>query len=191
MNLRTLTVALLGVVGAAAAILSFGTLYGLAVSAGYGRNVAWLLPITIDAGAAAALLAWRTGHSPAGAAARVCLGLMVGSVALNAVEHLVVTGALPGGWWLTLLVSAVPPAVLGLVVHALAKPTEPTTRTTVGTTWTRVDDAGPDLRERPAKSITERPRDATGKFVATDRERLDQIATLAATNGHVPDGGAS
>ena len=185
---RGITFVLLTLVGAAAFILSFSGLNGLARTAGYGP-IAWLLPFTVDVGAIAALYAWRTGFAPAAAAMRACLALMAGSIGLNVAFHLIVTGVLLPGWWWTVVVAAVPPAVLGLVVHAFMQggADRPTTiRATAVRVVDDVDGAGDDLRERPSKSITERPRDSHGRFVpATMDERMEQIRELASTNGHV------
>lgn len=110
---------LLAVVAAAAAVLSFDALHGLARLCGFGPWFAPLLPVTVDAGAAAGSLVWLS--RPAGRARvfgrALALVLLVGSVAGNALGHgLAAYSTLPA-WWTVVLVSAVPPAVLGAVVH--------------------------------------------------------------------------
>ena len=55
---RTLLYGLLAVVAAAAAVLSFAALRDLALLCGFSPWLAWLLPVVIDAGAAAGSLAW-------------------------------------------------------------------------------------------------------------------------------------
>jgi hypothetical protein len=112
--------ALLAVVALAAAVLSFDALHGLAVLCGFSPWLAPLLPVTVDAGAAAGSLVWLRGKAPGPARrfARVlALVLLAGSVAGNALGHgLTAYGAAPA-WWVVVVVSAVPPAVLGAVVH--------------------------------------------------------------------------
>lgn len=113
---------LLAVVALAAAVLSFDALHGLARLCGFGPAFAPLLPVVIDAGAAAGSLAWLT--QPLGRARTfgraLALALLVGSVAGNALGHGLAAYATRPAWWVVVAVSAVPPAVLGAVVHLLA-----------------------------------------------------------------------
>lgn len=111
---------LLLVVALAAAVLSFDALHGLAILCGFTPNLAPLLPVTVDAGAAAGSLVWLRGEAPATARrfARVlALVLLGGSVAGNALGHGLSAYSARPEWWVVVLVSAVPPAVLGAVVH--------------------------------------------------------------------------
>ena len=55
---------LLATVGTAAAVLSFSAIRDLAQACGFDDGLAWLLPITIDAGAAAATVVWLSRPSP-------------------------------------------------------------------------------------------------------------------------------
>jgi hypothetical protein len=111
---------LLGAVAAAAAVLSFDALRGLALLCGFARPLAWLLPVVVDAGAAAGSLVWLGGRAPRPArrfARWLALVLLGSSVAANALSHgLAAYGARPA-WWVVVLVSGVAPAVLGAVVH--------------------------------------------------------------------------
>lgn len=110
---------LLAVVASAAAVLSFDALLGLALLCGFRPVLAPLLPLTIDAGAAAGSLVWLT--RPVGRARSfgrvLALVLLAGSVAGNALGHGLVAYGAPPHWWVVVAVSAVPPAVLGAVVH--------------------------------------------------------------------------
>jgi len=115
---------LLAVVATAAAVLSFSALRDLAVLCGFSSRLAWLLPVVIDAGAAAGCLVWlRAGHDgdqPLATRhfARSLTWLLLGSsVAGNAVTHYLTAYQLRPMWWLVVMVSAVAPAVLGAVVH--------------------------------------------------------------------------
>lgn len=112
---------MLAAVAAAAAVLSFTALRDLGVDVGY-VGLAWLLPVSIDAGAAVSCLVWLGKVPGTTAPARrnamlLTWSLLAGSVAGNAVEHVLSTYALVPTWWLVVLVTAVPPAVLGSVVH--------------------------------------------------------------------------
>lgn len=111
---------LLAVVAGAAAVLSFASLRDLAAVCGFSPSLAWLLPVVVDAGAAAGCTVWLGQHGPPTARrySRVLtLLLLAASVAGNAVVHgLAAYGARPH-WALVVAVSAVAPAVLGAVVH--------------------------------------------------------------------------
>lgn len=54
---------LLAVVAGAAAVLSFSALRDLALLCGFAPGLAWLLPIVVDAGAAAGCLSWAASVS--------------------------------------------------------------------------------------------------------------------------------
>ena len=56
MNARVVLSGLLLVVAAAAAVLSFAALRDLALLCGFAPTLAWLLPVVVDAGAAAGSL---------------------------------------------------------------------------------------------------------------------------------------
>lgn len=115
---RALLAVLLGVVAAAAAVLPFSALNELGRPCGFA-GLAPLLPVVLDAGAAAGTLVWPT--RPDGPARRFGRGLAVAllgaSAAGNAVGHLLVALAVTTPWWLVVAVSAVAPTVLGAVVH--------------------------------------------------------------------------
>ena len=112
------------VVGAAAAVMSFAALAGLAAIAGVvGRmgplRLAWLLPVAVDAYAATATGVWlRAGVSPATRSwARAnALSAIAASVAGNATYHELTAGP-SARTWVVVIVAAVPPLMLGAVVH--------------------------------------------------------------------------
>lgn len=111
----------MGAVGAAAAASSYAALQDLAVRTGWWIQLSWLLPLTIDAYAMTAVRVWlgkstRNDHARAWAKANA-IGAIVLSVAGNAVDHAIAARVIPAGWPLIVAVSAVPPIVLGLLVH--------------------------------------------------------------------------
>lgn len=126
---------LLGVVAVAGAVLSFAALRDLALLCGFALGLAWLLPVVVDAGAAAGSLVWLGGRAPDAArrfARRLALVLLGSSVAANALSHGLAAYHLRPAWWVVVVVSGVAPAVLGAVVHlsvlvGRAAPTEPVT----------------------------------------------------------------
>ncbi len=112
---------LLAVVACAAAVLSFASLRDLALLCGFAPGLAWLLPVVIDAGAAAGCLTWLgsgTEYIYSRRFARTLTAvLLASSVAGNAVVHGLGAYGMAPPWWLVVAVSAVAPAVLGAVVH--------------------------------------------------------------------------
>lgn len=117
MNTRVVLFALLAVVAAAAAVLSFAALDQLGRMSGFGP-LSPLLPVVVDAGAAAGSVAWLGTTGPRRRFGRgLALALLVGSVAGNALSHGLTAYGLTAPWWVVVAVSAVPPAVLGAVVH--------------------------------------------------------------------------
>ena len=120
MTTRTVLYGLLLVVAGAAAVLSFAALRDLALVCGFAPWLAWLLPVVVDAGAAAGSLVWLGGWSAESArrfARALALALLGLSVAANALGHGLAAFDLDPEWWVVVIVSAVAPAVLGAVVH--------------------------------------------------------------------------
>ena len=120
MNSRITLYVLLGVVATAAAVLSFSALSDLSLVCGFAAQLAWLLPVVIDAGAAAGSLVWLGGQANQAArsfARTLALALLTMSVAANALGHGLEAFRLEPAWWVVVIVSAVAPAVLGAVVH--------------------------------------------------------------------------
>ena len=130
---------LLTVVAGAAAMLSFAALRDLALLCGFAPVLAWLLPVVVDAGAAAGSLVWlgaRTRPSGRGGSpARLALGLLGLSVAANALGHGLAAYVLLPPWWVVVILSGIAPAVLGAMVH-LAVLVGHATPTTIGPTST-------------------------------------------------------
>jgi hypothetical protein len=117
---RVVLFALLLVVAGAAAVLSFAALRDLALLCGFAAGLAWLLPVVVDAGAAAGSLVWLGGRDAAAAqrfARALALALLGLSVAANALGHGLAAYRLAPPWWVVVVVSAIAPAVLGAVVH--------------------------------------------------------------------------
>ena len=111
---------LLAVVAGAAAMLSFAALRDLALLCGFSRALAWLLPVVVDAGAAAGSLVWlrpATGADARLFARRLALGLLGLSVVANALGHGLAAYALAPPWWVVVVLSGIAPAVLGAMVH--------------------------------------------------------------------------
>jgi hypothetical protein len=117
---RAVLFGLLLVVAGAAAVLSFAALRDLARLCGFAPSLAWLLPVVVDAGAAAGSLVWLGGQAPPAAqrfARALALGLLTLSVVANALGHGLEAYRLSPPWWVVVAVSAIAPAVLGAVVH--------------------------------------------------------------------------
>jgi hypothetical protein len=133
---RGVLLALLGVVAAAAGVLSFAALRDLAQVCGFSRWLGWLLPVVVDAGAAAGSLVWlggRAGWSARSFARGLALALLGLSVVANALGHGLAAYRLVPPWWVLVIVSAIAPAVLGAVVHlaVLVGRPEPDTGSTI------------------------------------------------------------
>ena len=111
---------LLGCVAAAAAVLSFTALRDLAIVCGFAPGLAWLLPIVVDAGAAAGSLVWLARWTPAPArqyGRTLALLLLAGSVGGNALGHGLAAYNVRPHWAVVVAVSAIAPAVLAALVH--------------------------------------------------------------------------
>lgn len=108
-------------VGLAAAASSFSGLFDLARRTGWLLWLCALLPLTVDAYAMTATRVWLA-KSTCNAYARRwakanAIGAITVSVAGNAVDHAVAAGVFRMVWPLVVAVSAIPPIVLGLLVH--------------------------------------------------------------------------
>lgn len=116
---RVILYGLLSIVAAAAAVLSFAALRDLAITCGFSAQLAPLLPVTIDAGAAAGSLAWLGNAAPAAHAygRALALVLLTASVGGNALGHGLAAYETRPNWLVVVGVSAIAPAVLGALVH--------------------------------------------------------------------------
>ena len=163
---------LLTVVAGAAAVLSFAALRDLALLVGFAPTLAPLLPVTVDAGAAAGSLVWLSRHSgaAAGFGRTLALTLLGASVAGNALGHgLIAYGTRPA-WWVVVAVSSVPPAVLGAVVHLAVRATQAHTTATA-------DD--------PVDEAVSHPRETAPP--AGDPPGADQVSELGVARTGVTD----
>jgi hypothetical protein len=110
----------LAVVFAAAAVLSFSALAELAGMVGMSHRLTWLFPVCTDAGVAVSTAVWLSRrHNPDAErfARRLTWALLALTVAGNATHQgLAAAGTVPP-WWVAVLVGAIPPGVVGAVVH--------------------------------------------------------------------------
>lgn len=130
---------LLTIVAGAAGMLSFAALRDLALRCGFEPVLAWLLPVVVDAGAAAGSLVWlREGAADRARrfARRLALGLLALSVAANALGHGLAAYVLLPPWWVVVILSGIAPAVLGAMVH-------------LAVLVDRHDESRPDLDDEP------------------------------------------
>lgn len=110
----------LGVVLAAAAVLSFHGLRDLALAVGIPAELAWLLPVAVDAGAAVSCACWLGRDIPEDAqrfAQKLTWGLLGLTVLANMAQLGMHAEGITPPWGVAVLVGAIPPAVLGSIVH--------------------------------------------------------------------------
>lgn len=145
----------MSVVVAAAAVASFAGLRDLALITGWHPRLAWLLPLCVDAYAMTATRVWlakstRNEHARSWAKWNA-IGAIACSVAGNAVDHaLNVRGGV--AWPLVVAVSAVPPIVLGLLVHLAHLRRVSHTVPAVPAAVPAVDPRGPEESYAPAEA---------------------------------------
>lgn len=118
-NLGWLTWLAMILVLLAAAVLSFAALRDLAELCGVDPLLAPLLPIAIDAGAAVSTRVWLDGRAVAAEryARTMTFALLASTVAGNALHGGLVASGVRPAWWVAVGVTAIPPAVVGAVVH--------------------------------------------------------------------------
>jgi uncharacterized protein DUF2637 len=112
----------LGVVLTAAAVLSFAALRELAVAVSIDTRLAFLLPIAVDAGAAVSCTVWLSPTVQRDARRFACwlTWLLLGATVVgNAAQLGMHANHVVPPWWVAVLVGAIPPAVVGGVVHLL------------------------------------------------------------------------
>jgi len=174
---RKVLYALLLIVAAAAAVLSFSALRDLALVCGFAPWLAWLLPVVVDAGAAAGSLVWLGGWSARSArrfARALALALLGLSVAANALGHGLAAFSLAPVWWVVVIVSAVAPAVLGAVVHLAVLVGRPDDEPADGPAGGVAELGGPDAADEHADAI------AAGLLDERGLSRMWETAPLAA-----------
>ena len=131
MNGRMTLYGLLLLVAGAAPRTTASPLRDLAELCGFAPVLAWLLPVVVDAGAAAGSLVWLrhgTAEPARRFARRLALGLLGLSVAANALGHGLAAFVLLPPWWVVVVLSGIAPAVLGAMVHLavlVGRPAEP------------------------------------------------------------------
>ncbi|HEV3170817.1 MAG TPA: DUF2637 domain-containing protein [Actinocrinis sp.] len=111
----------LAVVALAAAVSSFGALYGAALAAGWSRATSPLLPITVDATAAVATRVWLSPDTPTDKARRFARSVAFGAIAVsllgNGIFHMAEAGYLRPGVWLVIGAGGTSPIALAVVAH--------------------------------------------------------------------------
>jgi hypothetical protein len=148
----------LAVVLAAAAVLSFDALRGLALAVSIPERFAWLLPIVVDAGAAVSCATWLAPSTPRDAsrfAAGVTWSLLAVTVLGNAAQLGMHAEGIVPPWPVAVTVGAIAPAVVGAVVHlmVLIGRADRTTETAVrpaGPAQTVVEEIVPEVLELAA-----------------------------------------
>ncbi|ARZ71192.1 hypothetical protein SMD11_5613 [Streptomyces albireticuli] len=195
-------------VGLAAAASSYAALQDLALRTSWWPWLSWLLPVTVDAYALTAVRVWL-GRSTRSRTARAwakanAIGGIALSVAGNAVDHAAAAGVIPVSWPLIVAVSAIPPVVLGLLVHMAHLRHQPTTDAPANSTPAATDQqpqaedgpvplppvpgqppAAPDApkQQRPRRSP------AAGKRRRTLPPGKSDDELISAARQHMADGG--
>lgn len=172
---------------AAAMVISYSGIAGLARQVGYGDYIAPLLPIAIDVAIVAATLVWLGQGAPARAfnyARVLALLAILTSVLANATYH-----GLAGSqrWWLASIVASLPPAFLAALVH-------------LGALLVRHDEAPPADTEELVTPPAPEPEPASELVTSEDaapalasptpsvEEQVRQILDEAARTGTRPPG---
>lgn len=198
-------------VAASAAVLTFSAWRALAETCGITGWQSWLVPVTVDAAGLVAARVWLGGRAPDDAV-RVGRALTLGCIALsiagNAGQHGMAAYGIAVPWWVVVVVSAVPPAMLGTLgglVHLL--------RTTTTTTLaTAVDDLATDNHQdnqdnhqlvddnhqdnQPGDDLTSRARQLVDagagrarlakELEITDHRARQLLAEVRSNNGSTP-----
>lgn len=174
----------LGVVLAAAAILSFDALRHLAMAVSIPEHLAWLLPIAVDAGAAVSCATWLSRRAPKDAArfaAWMTWALLAFTIVGNAGQLGMHAHDVVPPWWVAVLVGAVPPIVVGGCVHlAVLVARNPVERVSTPTREpvARVSTPTP-AAEKPERVEAEKPE-------RSDEDLLHAVRQLADRNGKRP-----
>ena len=139
----------LAAVLAAAAVLSFDALRSLAIAVRVHEQLAWLLPVAVDAGAAVSCTVWLSPAVQADARRFACWltwSLLAATVIGNAAQQGMAAHNVAPAWWVAVLVGAAPPAIVGGVVHLLVlvnrAPTAPAVEDEPGEAASYLDERG-------------------------------------------------
>jgi hypothetical protein len=103
-------------------VLSFDALRGLARAVDIPVELAWLLPISVDAGASVSSAIWLGGRTHAKAArfaGGMTWSLLAVTVGGNAGQLGMHANHIDPPWWVAVLVGSIPPAVVGATVHLI------------------------------------------------------------------------
>ncbi|WP_331756788.1 DUF2637 domain-containing protein [Streptomyces sp. NBC_01506] len=183
------------IVATVAMAASADTLAALGGAVGWGREMKWSLPVSVDVLALVSGLVWLTAGLPE-AARRLGMWLtlvtVVGSMVLNAVGHLVSTQHIVAGPPLVIAVSAVPPLTAALAVHLAAMTAQgqkgPKTDTATVSTQSLADTV-PVPADTPRVPVRAGADTATGTDEPTDTDapRNDTTAPGADTWGASAD----
>lgn len=110
----------LSFIGLAAAVLSFASLRELAIACFIPITLAWLYPITLDVAAAVTCRIWlsKKANPEAERLARILtLGLLAITIISNGAHHGMLSLGIMPPWWSVVLLTSIPPAVVGAAVH--------------------------------------------------------------------------
>ncbi len=132
----------LAVVLAAAAVLSFDALRGLALAVAIPAHFAWLLPVAVDAGAAVSCATWlggRTAPDAARYAGRMTWCLLLVTVVGNAAQLGMHAAGIVPPWWVAVAVGSIPPTIVGSTVHLVVLLVRRSDRAEAGPTAVRPD----------------------------------------------------
>jgi hypothetical protein len=132
------------VVLAAAAVLSFAALRDLAIAVRVHEQLAFLLPIAVDAGAAVSCTVWLSPAVQQDARRFACwlTWLLLGATVIgNAAQQGMHAHGITPPWQVAVLVGAISPAIVGGVVHLLVLVNRST--------------AGPKLEDEPVEELSQ------------------------------------
>jgi hypothetical protein len=198
----------LAVVAGAAAVLSFATVRDLAQSSGYPPNLAWLLPVVIDATAVVGSRIWLGGGGHPGAvryARTLALAAAAVTIGANVLQHGLVAHHLSPPWWLVAVLAAIPPTALVAVAHQVAllaravhpavsgdgaealegakhRPSPPRREPAPSTTRPGAGIAGGDLAARARQLITASPEPIGRRRLARELEISEHQARRLLTH---------
>lgn len=167
----------LAVVLVAAAVLSFDALRSLALAVAIPPALAWLLPLAVDAGAAVSCATWlggRTDRHTARIAGGMTWALLAVTVAGNAGQLGMHAHGVVPPWWVAVLVGAIPPAIVGAVVHLVVllvrhQPPAPV--------FVVEDERGPLLREPDREPLADFLGGGEGSSTTSHIEPADQATS--------------
>lgn len=110
----------LSLIGLAAAVLSFFSLWELATACFVPIYLAWMYPITMDVGAAVTCRIWlskKASKETENLARVLTLGLLALTIIGNGAWHGMLANGIIPPWWAAVILTSIPPSVLGATVH--------------------------------------------------------------------------